>query len=82
MRTMLRCSRAALLSLSVLGVLGFGASAAVADAPRLPECRDRSADGVCGTDSACRSHCDQVYGPGARYGNCDESTACCYCIEI
>jgi hypothetical protein len=82
MRTMISRSRATLLSLSVLGALGFGASAALAEAPRLPECRDQSADGVCGTDSGCQSDCNQIYGPGARFGNCNESTYCCYCIEI
>lgn len=81
MRTMISRSRAALLSLSVLGVLGFGASAALAEAPRVPECQDPTANTACSSDLGCRAYCDRRFGPGATVGNCNESTYCCYCIE-
>ena len=79
MRTMIRRSRAALLSLAVLGALGFGASSALAGPMRLPECTDPEANGPCGTDSGCRSYCDRLFGPGTG-GFCNENTYCCYCI--
>jgi hypothetical protein len=78
MRTMLRRTRASLLSLAVLGALGFGTSAALAEPLRVPECTDPTADGPCGSDRGCKSYCDGLFGPGTA-GFCVESTYCCYC---
>lgn len=80
MRTTLRRTRASLLGLAVLGALGFGASAALAEPLRVPECLDPLANGPCGSDLGCRSYCDR-YVPGT-FGSCNESTYCCYCVEI
>jgi hypothetical protein len=78
MRSILRRTRASLLSLAVLGALGFGASAALAGPVRVPACQDPTADGPCSSDTGCRSYCDRLLGPGTA-GFCTESTYCCYC---
>ena len=75
----MKTARTTLLSLAVLGALGFGASAAVAGPMRLPECTDPEANGPCGTDSGCRSYCDRLFGPGTG-GFCNENSYCCYCL--
>lgn len=80
MRTTLRRTRASLLGLAVLGALGFGASAAVARPLPVPECQDPWASGPCSSDLGCRSYCDRKF-PGT-IGSCNESTYCCYCIEL
>jgi hypothetical protein len=81
MPAMLRRTRTSLLGLAVLAALGFGASSALAEARRLPECTDPLADGPCGSDSGCSADCKQWYGPGT-IGSCNESTYCCYCVEL
>jgi hypothetical protein len=81
MRTILRRTRHTVLGMAVLGALGFGASAALAEPLRLPECTDPYASGPCATSSGCRSFCESKFGPGiAAY--CNTSTYCCYCIEL
>lgn len=75
--TMLLCKmRIFIVALAVAGALGFGASAALA---KVPECQDPVADTACASDADCRSQCQRMYGPNT-HGNCNESTACCYCI--
>ncbi len=79
MTAMLRRLRISLVALGVAGALGFGASAALAEPLRLPECKDPYASGPCATDTGCQSFCDRKFGPGTS-GFCNESTYCCYCI--
>jgi hypothetical protein len=79
MTTILRRTRGPLLGLAVLGALGFGASAALAEPLRLPECTDPYASGPCATSSGCSSYCASRFGPGT-ISYCNTSTYCCYCI--
>jgi hypothetical protein len=81
MRTLLRGTRSALLGLAVMGALGFGASAALAEPLRLPECQDPYANTACSSDLGCQRWCDKNVGTGL-VGSCNESTYCCYCIEL
>ena len=78
MRTMLRRTRHTLLGLAVLGALGFGTSAAMAEV-RVPECTDPTADAPCASDLGCQRNCDRLFGPGTA-GYCNEAIYCCYCI--
>jgi hypothetical protein len=73
----IRRTRALLLSLAVTGALGFGASAALANAA--PPC-PRLAIGRCTNLAQCQEQCAQVGGnvSGARCET-DGGTGCCYC---
>jgi hypothetical protein len=75
----LRRMRILILVLAV-GALGFGASTATAEPPRVPECTDPSANGACSSNLGCQRICDRA-APGS-IGSCDTSTYCCYCIEF
>ena len=75
----LRTARTTLLALAVAGALGFGATAAMAEPLRVPDCQDPTADAPCVTDVGCQRHCDRLFGPGTA-GYCNESIYCCYCI--
>ncbi|HEV3050994.1 MAG TPA: hypothetical protein VGX50_11820 [Longimicrobium sp.] len=77
MRRSIRRTRALLVSLAITGVLGFGASAALANvAPPCP----RLAIGSCTTLAQCQEQCAQVGGDasGARC-EADGGTGCCHC---
>lgn len=80
MRTMLHRTRTTLTALAVLATLGFGASAALAEPLRVPACQDPYAQGACSSDTGCRSYCQKYY-PGT-IASCNESTYCCYCLEL
>ncbi|HEX6370004.1 MAG TPA: hypothetical protein VF006_13875 [Longimicrobium sp.] len=73
----MRKVRAGLLALAVGGALGFGASAAVADAA--PPC-PRLAIGRCTSLAQCQDQCAQVGGDVSR-ARCetDGGVGCCYC---
>jgi hypothetical protein len=79
MTTALRRMRIIFVTLAV-GALGFGASAAMAEPLRVPDCADPMANGPCVTDVGCNRNCERWVGPGTL-GACNESTYCCYCIE-
>ncbi|HEV3050996.1 MAG TPA: hypothetical protein VGX50_11830 [Longimicrobium sp.] len=78
MPTMLRKTRNTLLGLAVLGALGFGTSAALAEPLRVPTCTDPEADTACSTSVGCSSYCYRLYGRGPSY--C-ASNDCCYCLS-
>ena len=79
MTTALRRMRILVVALAV-GGLGFGASAAMAGPPRVPECTDPWASSSCSSNLGCQRFCDRAV-PGS-IGSCDTSTYCCYCIEF
>jgi hypothetical protein len=77
MPALIRRTRSSLLGLAVLGALGFGASAALADAA--PPC-PRLAIGRCTNLSQCQSQCAQVGGDvSAARCDTDGGVGCCYC---
>lgn len=75
MRTMLHRTRISLMGLAVLGALGFGASAALAEARPCP----LTAIGTCGNLARCQEAC------AARGGNPAEArctSGCCFCPGV
>jgi hypothetical protein len=77
LRTMLRGTRNTLLGLAVLGALGFGTSAALAEPLRAQFYTDPEADGFCSTHYGCSTYCDRTFAPGTG-GWCNLTTDCCY----
>ncbi|HEU4883592.1 MAG TPA: hypothetical protein VFT45_15135 [Longimicrobium sp.] len=74
----IRKARAAVMALAVLGALGFGTSAALAEPLRVPVCTDPEADTACATSVGCNSYCNRKYGPGPSYCAAND---CCYCLS-
>jgi hypothetical protein len=72
MRTILRPARAPLLALMVLGALGFGASAALAEARPCP----LTAIGTCGNLARCQEAC---LAAGGRPADASCTNGCCFC---
>ena len=72
MRTILCSTRAPLLALMVLGALGFGASAALAEARPCP----LTAIGTCGNLARCQQACAAAGGDPAE-ATC--TNGCCFC---
>lgn len=72
MRSLLCRTRAPLLALMVLGALGFGASAALAEARPCP----LTAIGTCGNLARCQEACAAAGGDVAN-ASCREG--CCFC---
>lgn len=79
MSTMLRATRVSLFALAICGALGFGASAALADAAGAPPC-PRLAIGRCTNLQQCQSLC-AAYGGNVADARCetDGGSGCCYC---
>lgn len=75
MRTMLRRTRASLLGLAVAGALGFGASAALAEARPCP----LTAIGTCGNLARCQDACA---ARGGNPANASCTNGCCFCPGI
>jgi hypothetical protein len=73
-----RAARAGLLALAVTGALGFGASAALADAA--PPACPRLAIGRCTSLAQCQDQCAQL-GGDVSHARCDTDggVGCCYC---
>ncbi|HEX2211358.1 MAG TPA: hypothetical protein VHG93_26980 [Longimicrobium sp.] len=72
MRNTLLRARAALLGLAVLGALGFGASAALAEARPCP----LTAIGTCGNLAKCQEAC---FNAGGRPAEAACTNGCCFC---
>lgn len=72
----IRTARASLLALSVCGVLGFGASTALAGPLEGKEYCDRLSIGTCQSISECRANCLAV-GYTDKHAAC--TNGCCYC---
>lgn len=75
MRTMLRGARTTLLALAVTGALGFGASAAMAEARPCP----LTAIGTCGNLARCQDACAERGGDPAG-ASCKDG--CCFCPGV
>ena len=72
----IKTARTTLLALAVAGALGFGASAALADAPPCP----RLAIGKCTSLAQCQDQCAQIGGDvSAARCETDGGVGCCYC---
>lgn len=68
----IRGTRALLLSLAVTGALGFGASAALAEARPCP----LTAIGTCGNLARCQEDC---FAAGGRPADATCTNGCCFC---
>jgi hypothetical protein len=75
MRTMLRRTPASLAGLALLGALGFGASAALAQARPCP----LTAIGTCGNLARCQEACAARGGDPA---NASCTNGCCFCPVV
>ena len=72
MPALLRRTRASLAGLALLGALGFGASAALAEARPCP----LTAIGTCGNLARCQELCANA---GGRPADATCTNGCCFC---
>lgn len=72
MPALIRRTRTSLLGLAVLGALGFGASAAFAEARPCP----LTAIGTCGNLARCQEAC---FAAGGRPAEATCTNGCCFC---
>jgi hypothetical protein len=79
MNRIVQGARVSLFALAVCGALGFGASAAVADAAGAPPC-PRTAIGRCTSLRQCQDLCAQ-HGGDVANARCetDGGVGCCFC---
>jgi hypothetical protein len=76
MRRTIQAARAALLALGMSGVLGFGATQALAGPARGAECNVSVAQGTCRTRTQCANICASL-GTNPAFSECRDR--CCYC---